>query len=401
VQLGIAKKIKNGARKIVLDKAEEARVIAFAAFKSLGFNVPQFSPRLLSNAPENLVEQGNADTLFGDKSNIILHADQRDHASSMLFIEGSKNSGKVTMATGEDKLMKPVSVGLVVAAEGNSNGPIQCYIGAENSTVRAKKSSNLGTELCTTGDHKNSAETILSVQFGHSGDGTGTNDRITDTRVQGQCSGENLSSDKKDSACKKGPTNASNISGGFDSFLDLWDATQEFYFDIHYNKRSEVNSVSLFEIHGIAICWENSPVYFINLPKDLLWSHKQRNDSTPSQSGDKNNVQPPENWLEIVRKRWNKIGEIMGKRGVLKFTWNLKIQLQVLKGAVVSIQRFGCPSFPRKIFGPELIDSSHLTLSPINIEEAIDMCIVAWILWPDEERSSNPNLEKVILTSCI
>jgi len=356
---------------------------------------------LLSNAPENLVEQGNAGTLFGDKSNIILHADQRDHASSMLFIEGSKNSGKVTMATGEDKLMKPVSVGLVVAAEGNSNGPIQCYIGAENSTVPAKKSSNLGTELCTTGDHKNSAETILSVQFGHSGDGTGTNDRITDTRVQGQCSGENLSSDKKDSACKKGPTNASNISGGFDSFLDLWDATQEFYFDIHYNKRSEVNSVSLFEIHGIAICWENSPVYFINLPKDLLWSHKQRNDSTPSQSGDKNNVQPPENWLEIVRKRWNKIGEIMGKRGVLKFTWNLKIQLQVLKGAVVSIQRFGCPSFPRKIFGPELIDSSHLTLSPINIEEAIDMCIVAWILWPDEERSSNPNLEKVILTSCI
>ncbi|KAG6739360.1 hypothetical protein POTOM_056954 [Populus tomentosa] len=396
VQLGIAKKIKNGARKIVLDKAEEARVIAFAAFKSLGFNVPQFSPPLLSNAPENLVEQGNAGTLFGDKSNIILHVDQRDHASSMLFIEGSKNSGKVTMGTGEDKLMKPVSVGLVVAAEGNSNGPIQCCIGAENSTVPAKKSSNLGTELCTTGDNKNSAETILSVQFGHSGDGTGTNDQITDTRVQGQCSGENLSSDKKDSACKKGPTNASNISGGFDSFLDLWDATQEFYFDIHYNKRSEVNSVSLFEIHGIAICWENSPVYFINLPKDLLWSHKQRNDSTPSQSGDKNNVQPPENWLEIVRKRWNKIGEIMGKRGVLKFTWNLKVQLQVLKGAVVSIQRFGCPSFPRKIFGPELIDSSHLTLSPINIKEAIDMCIVAWILWPDEERSSNPNLEKEV-----
>lgn len=396
VQLGIAKKIKNGARKIVLDKAEEARVIAFEAFKSLGFIVPQFSPPLLSNAPENLVEQGNAGTLFGDKSNIILHVDKRDHASSKLFIEGSKNSGKVTMGTGEDKLMKPVSVGLVVAAEGNSNGPVQCYIGAENSTVPAKKSSNLGTELCTTGDNKNSAETILSVQFGHSGDGTGTNDRINDTRVQGQCSGENLSSDKKDSACKKGPTNASNISGGFDSFLDLWDATQEFYFDIHYNKRSEVNSVSLFEIHGIAICWENSPVYFINLPKDLLWSHKQRNDSTPSQSGDKNNVQPPENWLEIVRKRWNKIGEIMGKRGVLKFTWNLKVQLQVLKGAVVSIQRFGCASFPRKIFGPELIGGSHFTLSPINVKEAIDMCIVAWILWPDEERSSNPNLEKEV-----
>ncbi|XP_065622903.1 helicase and polymerase-containing protein TEBICHI isoform X1 [Quercus suber] len=43
VQLGVAKKIKNGARKIVLDKAEEARVAAFSAFKSLGFNVQHIS----------------------------------------------------------------------------------------------------------------------------------------------------------------------------------------------------------------------------------------------------------------------------------------------------------------------------------------------------------------------
>nr|POE48267.1 helicase and polymerase-containing protein tebichi [Quercus suber] len=42
VQLGVAKKIKNGARKIVLDKAEEARVAAFSAFKSLGFNYNDF-----------------------------------------------------------------------------------------------------------------------------------------------------------------------------------------------------------------------------------------------------------------------------------------------------------------------------------------------------------------------
>jgi DNA polymerase theta len=83
-----------------MDKAEEAGVFAFAAFKSLGFNVLQFSPPLLSNAPENLVEQGTAGTLFGDDSNIVLHVDQRDHTSSTLFIEGSKNSGKVTLGTG-------------------------------------------------------------------------------------------------------------------------------------------------------------------------------------------------------------------------------------------------------------------------------------------------------------
>lgn len=39
-----------------------------------------------------------------------------------------------------------------------------------------------------------------------------------------------------DSACEKGPINANNISGGFDSLLYLWLATREFYFDIHYNK---------------------------------------------------------------------------------------------------------------------------------------------------------------------
>ncbi|CAK7353378.1 unnamed protein product [Dovyalis caffra] len=403
MQLGIAKKIKNSARKIVLDKAEEARLIAFAAFKSLGFKVPQFSPPLLSNASENLVEQGTAGTLFGDDSNIVLHVDQRDHASSMLFIEeGRKNSGKVTLANGVDKLTNTFSVGLETAAEGNSNSQIQCNNGTEDSTVPAKESSSLGTKVGSTGDHKNNstgdhknnADTILSVQLGQNGDGTGTSDRVIETRVQEQCSRENLSSDNKDRACERGPINASDISGGFDSFLDLWDAAREYYFDIHYNKRSDVRSVTPFEIHGIAICWENSRVYYINLPKDLLWSHKQRNDSSPPTAfGDKNSTQPPENWLEIFQQRWNKIGEIMGKEGVPKFTWNLKVQLQVLKGAVVSIQRFG-PS--RKISIPELIDSSHLMLSPVNIKEAIDMCIVAWILWPDEEKSSNPNLEKEV-----
>ncbi|GMP67356.1 hypothetical protein CsSME_00027375 [Camellia sinensis var. sinensis] len=50
VQLGVAKKIKNGARKIVLDKAEEARVAAFTAFKSHGLNVPQLPQPVLKAA---------------------------------------------------------------------------------------------------------------------------------------------------------------------------------------------------------------------------------------------------------------------------------------------------------------------------------------------------------------
>ncbi|XP_038986198.1 helicase and polymerase-containing protein TEBICHI-like isoform X2 [Phoenix dactylifera] len=39
MHLGVAKKIKNGACKIILDQAEEARVAAFSVFKSLGVHV--------------------------------------------------------------------------------------------------------------------------------------------------------------------------------------------------------------------------------------------------------------------------------------------------------------------------------------------------------------------------
>ncbi|KAI3522458.1 hypothetical protein L1887_00239 [Cichorium endivia] len=43
IQLGVAKKIINGARKIVLEKADEASAAAFSAYKALGVNVPHFS----------------------------------------------------------------------------------------------------------------------------------------------------------------------------------------------------------------------------------------------------------------------------------------------------------------------------------------------------------------------
>ncbi|KAF5948402.1 hypothetical protein HYC85_014359 [Camellia sinensis] len=62
IQLGVAKKIKNGARKIVLDKAEEARVATFIAFKSLGLDVPQLPQPVLKAAGD--ATQKEADYLF-------------------------------------------------------------------------------------------------------------------------------------------------------------------------------------------------------------------------------------------------------------------------------------------------------------------------------------------------
>ncbi|XP_078170110.1 helicase and polymerase-containing protein TEBICHI-like [Carex rostrata] len=62
IYLGIAKKIKNGARKIVFDQAEEAQLAAFMALKSLGLNVPQISKLLLPQIADN--NKSENDTLL-------------------------------------------------------------------------------------------------------------------------------------------------------------------------------------------------------------------------------------------------------------------------------------------------------------------------------------------------
>uniref|UniRef100_A0A516IJI0 Helicase and polymerase-containing protein TEBICHI n=1 Tax=Turnera subulata TaxID=218843 RepID=A0A516IJI0_9ROSI len=381
MQLGIAKKIKNGARKIVLEKAEEARAVAFSAFKSLGLSVPQFSRPLLPNNSGNLAEQGDARTCSGSGTDILPGLEKQDHTASKLPTSCA-TSGEFASESGGGKLIKSLCAGIATPAEANSTGTLQWDFDAEHSKVPVVNSTIPSKELDGISICSKNAPLMLS-------------ERNTGGPVREQCDQGNLYSENKDIVCEKGPINASNTDGGFDSFLDLWENVREFYFDIHYSKRSEVNSLYPFEVLGIAICWENSPVYYVNLPKDLLHCSQSSDCSPMTLPGGKRNVQLPENWLEIVRQRWNRICEIMGKLEVKKFTWNLKVQIQVLKSAVICIQRIGCLNLSGTNMGPESIDSSHLLLSPMTIKEGIDMCIVAWILWPDDERSSNPNLEKV------
>ncbi|XP_065858049.1 helicase and polymerase-containing protein TEBICHI isoform X2 [Euphorbia lathyris] len=382
LQLGVAKKIKNGARKIVLDKAEEARMVAFSAFKSLGLDVPQFSRPLLSNG--GFVEEDAVNKSFGDgTSNAFLFIDQRANAPD-LHAESSKCPDNGNLEIEKDGFVRTIDVGLVAPAEIQSSGLVQCSFGAKNSEVQIENSLNLGRQMDATGHHNAKSVVLVSVKSGQDIEGTNVCDTNVCEGSQEKCRTENTCSGNKENTCEKGPINASNAPGGFDSFLAVWETVPQFYFDLHYNKKSEVNPILPFEVHGMAICWENSPVYYVNLPKDLLWVDNQKN------------APLPENWLEIFRHRWKRICEIMGKKEVTKFTWNLKIQIQVLKHAAIPFQRFGCLNISGKNFDLEDIDSSHFLLPPITIDEGIDLCIVAWILWPDEESSSNPNLEKEV-----
>lgn len=334
IQLGVAKKIMNGARKIVLDKAEEARAAAFSAFKALGVDVPQFSLPKLPSASVNLTKKEPVTSSREDTTSSFVGVDQKDiNSNTNVLIEE-----------------KPSDVGLVTSAEENSNDTTLSNTRADTTVM---KQNNLD-------------ENVKPSEKEHEK--------------------ENICVGNKDRNSEKGPTSAVNVPGGFDSFLDMWETTQDFFFDIHFNKRSEFHTIAPFELHGIAICWEDSPVYYISIPKDLFWSD---NKIIKTPSGNSN--------LEVAKQRWARIGMIMGKCQVRKFGWNLKIQNQVLKHPAVSIQRFGSATRPVKSIGVELIENSYYMFSPIQLKDVVDLCVVVWILWPDDERSSNPNLEKVRL----
>ncbi|CAH9090445.1 unnamed protein product [Cuscuta epithymum] len=359
IQLGVAKKIKNGARKIVLEKAEEARLAAFSAFKSLGLDVPPLSLPLLPIAAAD-ADRKESSTSSGEKStSSYVHTEQINRATS--------TSGKEE--TGEDK-----SIGRL---------PIQYDVMADepNSLAEGYRSGNAEIKTATLPLEINNDEGKSNDDVGHI--------------VQELHDKDGISKTNEKISPKKGPINAVSSPGGFDTFLNLWDASRDFYFDIHFNKRSDLNTIVPFEIHGIAICWQNSPVYYVSFPKDLFWSSNRRNLLMSNASGDNDAPSPKHQW-EMAMQRWDRIRTIMGKNGVKKFTWNLKKQIQVFKFPAVSTVRYGSVNAAAKAAGLNLIEGSYYVLSPVHLQDAVDVCIVAWILWPDEVKGSSPSLEKEV-----
>ncbi|EEC69123.1 hypothetical protein OsI_38041 [Oryza sativa Indica Group] len=310
MQLGIAKKIKNGARKIVLEEAEAARVAAFSAFKSLGVQVPQFTTPLLPTIDEpptrdSMVSVGRGQA-SDDTNNCFSYGSQR--ASTERTLGNDMHPGSSIQITESARIVNNANIVVQVAS------PF-------------------------------SIETKLSSR----------------------------------NVADKGPVNAYNFPGGFDSFLDQWSTVSEFSFDLHYVKKSIKSSSTYFDILGLAVCWENSPVYYCNFPKDLMMAGS--NDSI-------------EMWDELTR-RWNRVIEIMRQNSVKKMTWNLKFQIQALKYPCVSCQRLSRLHLDYKMLkNVEVLDNLYVFLQPVSVHSGLDICLVAWVLWPDEESKTVPNLEK-------
>ncbi|CDY23339.1 BnaA08g12070D [Brassica napus] len=244
IHLGLAKKIKNGARKIVLEKAEEARAAAFSAFKSLGLDVRDLS-NPLALAP--------ARSPNGDISGGSVGLNEPQHIPGQSRMEGHMERGNFDTDSNRENPMDVAGTTL----EGTSE--IKNEDDAEQQLVR-------------------NAQVPLS---------------------------------NKDNAVEK-------------------------------------------EVLGT------------------------------------------QNMLDVIKARWNRISKIMGNEETRKFTWNLKNQIQVLKSPAISIQRCARLNIAEVVRDHELVDGSWLVMLPLRISHTIDMSIVSWILWPDEERHSNPNIDKEV-----
>lgn len=348
IQLGLAKKIKNGARKIVLEQAEEARIAAFSAFKSLGVEVPQLSQSLITEK-----------TILNSGSPV------NQEASISVDIPEHK-AGAHSVALEEDYQIRKT---LVIA-----RNEFVSTCDARDDLVEGP----LAT-ICTENFDVDAVQKKLLKKVGkieNDGPKCESNDQKKETPSH-----------------KGGPVSVNSIPGGFTSFLEILDVQTEFHFDIHFTKRSEKNSVAIFEIQGIAFCWNDSPVYYLNMYRDLVAPKKLFSDKKDKLSNEEGAV----SGLEIIKKRWARFSMIMEKMHVKKCCWNLKLQVQVLQNPCIPFHKIGSLSDALNKNHILLVDGSYFPLSPVIVKDGIDLCIVAWLLWPDEESNSSPNLEKVFI----
>ncbi|XP_038985040.1 helicase and polymerase-containing protein TEBICHI isoform X5 [Phoenix dactylifera] len=381
LHLGVAKKIKNGARKIILDQAEEARIAAFSIFKSLGVHVPQFSRPLLSTTAEDSSGRGSF-TSAGEVALSCFNGAEAVRDTQLAARDADNTSISYNHSSREIKKENSTDMKDIMA---EASGGVNTAEAVQHNSISTVAGMLIKASIVTSGSpHKVNHHDVGTSGDSHIPESTSHANGILDVTLgydpkrgdMGRVDGPNYSNgDISD----KGPIKASNFPGGFDSFLDQWGAVGEFCFDVHFFKRPELQPSILFEVFGLAICWENSPVFYVNFSKDLVAS---------------GNLDKCDIW-EVALSRWKRIAKIMGKGGVRKITWNLKNQIQVLKYPCISIQRFRrlCVEY-KKLNDIELIDNSYISLPSVSVNDGIDICLLAWILSPDEESKSIPILDK-------
>lgn len=191
-----------------------------------------------------------------------------------------------------------------------------------------------------------------------------------------------------------GPLDVDKLVGGFDEFLTRWQGVDEFAFD--FNFKSQINGVpELFEMMGVAVCWKDSPVYYVNLStvhKSSQQPEKSKNFGDAKIAGRETETVSMES-----QARWRTVGTMLSKTGVKKIAWDLKIQLQVLNnpGLRVASSR-PVTKTEYGLHDTKAKDGQIIALPSLKLQGPfIDIRVAAWLLWPDEESTRPLSLEQV------
>ncbi|BBN13748.1 DNA polymerase theta [Marchantia polymorpha subsp. ruderalis] len=389
---GLARKIKYGAQRIVVDRAEEARIAAFSAMRALGVDVPSLSVPVKMVAPSNVDEDEVRDEAETERSHPppqVQPVADGDQGNGNLQISGSVSVvGAQTLRRDGigSQLAAPVDVDLSIKkmlAQDNKEKEGTCIDMEDTISIKKTMLSTANVEPVIQKFKETVFMDASSRPFGGAD--------IFKERSPKKASDEPQIATGK---VLSGPVDVDKMDGGFDRFFQTWLGVEEFVFDLNYKNHSTDSLEEEFEIVGIAICWEGSPVYYVHL-SDIVPNNSLNDGTSAFQRGETTKIGMQ---TEMHMIRWDKVGSMLCRNSLRKITWNLKDQFRALQSPVVSAAAEKVDSLRvATVFGNKLGDCEFFKMPPLKLlEPYFDVRIAAWLLWPDEESSHTLTLEQEV-----
>lgn len=445
-QIGIARKIKNGARQITLDRAEEARKAAFSAFQALGFQVPAALAMPFPPATDDALQMGaalassvaipvvvstsmpvieGADTSLTHPLPVNIPYQDREESKEKIYrsfagpkedilrTEVNGNGDCFRVEEGHSKEIGMETVSEFAIATSSSGLQVPCSmieIGIEE--VKHEQLSNIQTanlELQMKKDNCLPAHELLPVLTNyhqsdvvHMHNGSDAAALFSGSLVAKGEDVEVLPIQSEEPF--KGPVDVDKIPGGFNKFWEKWNAVEEFAFDLYCKVPATEVTTKLIEVEGMALCWRDSPVYYVSFSR----GQKPLDGSAPdvgksdvlvmanSTSINAVTCLGEEAW-SLARMRWEKASEVFLKAGVKKVAWDVKGQLHALTNPGFHVPLQHQDNGKSLVVFDSKPNPVQLRAFPaLKVQEhLVDVRVAAWLLWPDEESAQTFSLEQV------
>lgn len=442
--MGVARKIKNGARHIALDRAEEARAAAFSAFQALGVQVPASlalplpSPAAAAQSSEGtILEPLEGSDIHGVARTSVAPAGMLKPESPWLNAVSGLNHNVIQnddpkfrqkeLRSHEDSKEESVleAVNTLQSKLETDSGSRPHKVLSTSGLLREAYTEQAKPEHVRNMEGANTEHSSLEENTSLHGSGL--------QPMRGDCAQPDQSNFKKNKEVvgafftgsliareeivveevlparivepSRGPIDVDMLPGGFDEFFTQLQGVDEFAFDLYYKTQTLGNPTPLFEIEGVALCWKNSPVYYVN----IAIAPKSPDQGTLSKSsGDQGHgflaadsvvAGSREDFWSVARARWRKVGELFSKENVTKVAWDVKGQLHALSNPGFYVP----PTKQVKEIASGVVDVKERedqleALPPLKVQNPlVDVRVAAWLLWPDEESSHIISLEQVLL----